>query len=35
MEQMQKEVDVDKKGVAAVAKQWVATKSGEIDQWTR
>jgi glycine betaine/proline transport system substrate-binding protein len=35
MERMQKEVDVDKKEVASVAKQWVASKSGEIDQWTR
>jgi glycine betaine/proline transport system substrate-binding protein len=33
MERMQKQVDVDKKDVAAVAKQWVDQKSSEIDGW--
>jgi glycine betaine/proline transport system substrate-binding protein len=35
MEQMQKQVDVDKQDVATVAKQWVDGKSSEIDQWTQ
>jgi glycine betaine/proline transport system substrate-binding protein len=34
MEQMQKQVDVDKQDVATVAKQWVDKKSSEIDGWT-
>jgi glycine betaine/proline transport system substrate-binding protein len=34
MEQMQKQVDVDKRDVATVAKQWVDNKSSEIDGWT-
>jgi glycine betaine/proline transport system substrate-binding protein len=35
MEQMQKQVDVDKQDVAAVAKQWVDGKTSQIDQWTQ
>jgi len=33
MEQMQKQVDVDKQDAATVAKQWVDKKSSEIDAW--
>jgi glycine betaine/proline transport system substrate-binding protein len=35
MEAMQKQVDVDQRDVATVAKQWVDTKTSEIDQWTQ
>jgi glycine betaine/proline transport system substrate-binding protein len=34
MEEMQKQVDVDGQDVATVARQWVESKSDDIEQWT-